>query len=233
MRMITETRTDVIKSVSKKFRAQPIIDSKKMKVCGIELLNRSLVNFSGEEMLQADICAVIAASKMAEEKIFNKIHFNAEISSILNPDWIQEAVYHARSGMVLEVVERNNLLEYDIFLKDFLNIIKLLRCFGIVIAMDDVTPVRREIELVDKIKPEIIKVDHPTYINGLKKRFPESQIVLERVETKEEATQSLNFGVDYFQGYYYDLLFERSVPKSLTPPGVMSRYIKSMLKEAA
>lgn len=222
-----DTKVDILE-ISRKFRAQPIIEASSLKIHGIELLSRAIFSFGHESMVQIDKEAVRNSARLIDLGIFSNVHFNAEVTSIMHPDWVQEAAYRVKKGMVLEIVERNNLLDKKSFLREFCATIEMLRNFGVKVAMDDVGTDRRSLDLIEVINPDIIKIEHPTYIDEIKRNF-DAEIVLERIEGKDEARQSLGFGVDYFQGYYYDILFKDSIPACLTPPGVMSMKILESL----
>lgn len=171
-------------------------------------------------MLQEDLAGLQAAAVMVRTGVYKTVHCNAEISSMLSPDWIEALARHVTSGVVIEIVERNNsLLMDETYLSQVLRILYLARHFGGKVAMDDVVYSDQSIHLIEQLRPEIVKVENAKYIADLRKHGP-MEIVVERIETEELGREALRNGADYLQGYWCDFQSQQCVPRVLTPPGV-------------
>lgn len=210
----------VAKQIGPRFRAQPIVRVKNLEVRGIELLCRNWLTYQDRaSMLKEDIAALKSAAEMVKTGVYETVHCNAEISSILSLDWIEALARDVTTGVVIEIVERNTLLMDEALLEQVLRTLFLARHFGGKIAMDDVIYNDQNIHLIEKIQPEIVKVERAEYIPDLRKHG-EMEIVVERIETEELAKQAMDLGADYLQGYWCDFQTQSCVPSVLTPPGV-------------
>lgn len=203
------------------FRAQPIVNARTFDIQGVELLYRPRMNFNDHEaMLKADIRAVKAAAIMAKAQAYASVHCNVEVQSMIQPDWLEAMIFCINEGMVIEIVERNSILMDDLIMGQAKNVVMLVRSFGGKIAMDDVRFTDQNAHIIEKIQPDIIKVEREDYVPRLRK-ICDAPIVVERIETRRLADSAIQAGADLLQGYYCDLAVQNEVPSRLTPPGVM------------
>lgn len=208
--------------VSTHFRAQPLIDAGALhEVRALELLHRGLLPYEDPDaMLEVDIRALESAALLARECGCDwRIHCNVEISSLLNSRWMDAMLGHMCPGVVVEIVERNGLLADDRALHKVALTVDGIRRFGGSIALDDVTGTPIEWEAIVAMQPEIIKVESTVRIDRLKGRSS-STLVIERIETEDQARDAKEQGFDELQGYWCDVRAGAAVPIVLTPPGI-------------
>lgn len=209
--------------IAKNFRAQAIVDAHGMRIRGVELLSRKRLHFSDTEaMLRTDIDAINAASILVRSNAYETVHINAEPTSMIRAEWMEAMAFGAQEGLVIEVVERNSILMSQLIMSQMENVVDLVRHCGGKIAIDDAMFTEQTIYIVEKLRPEIIKIERPEYI-GPFRAFSDATLVLERVETLQQADIARSAGVDRLQGYYCDIEFEMAIPADLTPPGVVAR----------
>ncbi len=214
---------DAVAKIASHFRAQPIVDASTMDVKAIELLYRKQLDFSNASaMCKADISALRAAACMAKTKAYGSIHCNVEILSIIDPDWIEAMVHFITRGVVIEIVERNQLMRSKLISEQVLNVVSLIRRYGGVVAMDDVNHDDHTLDLIEKIKPDIVKVESNLKV-PIFRQACDAQIVVERVESEYLAKSARLAKAELLQGYWCDIAVKDSVPEILTPPGVMAR----------
>ena len=209
--------------ISNKFRAQAIVDAYGKRIRGVELLARKWLQFYEiESMLRADIDAVNAASILLRTNAYETVHVNAEPTSMIRSEWMEAMAFGAKEGLVIEVVERNTILMSNLIMSQMTSVVDLVRHCGGLIALDDATFTNQTILIVEKLRPEIIKVERPEYIGSFK-AFSDATFVVERVETLQQADMARSAGADCLQGYLCDIEYECAVPVALTPPGVVAR----------
>ena len=99
------------------FRAQPIVCGTTLRLVGLELLCRHQLDFNDREvMLGVDVEAIQMASMLSHHyKHELRIHCNAEPTSIQDPRWVDAMAGHICDNVVVEIVERNDLLEQRAF----------------------------------------------------------------------------------------------------------------------
>lgn len=209
--------------ISQRFRAQAIVRPSTLEVTGIEILSRNRLLFcSYPTMLREDIAALKAAARMARTGFYREVHCNVEILSLLSPDWLEVMGQTMTRGIVIEIVERNDMLMHGMWLERVIHVLSLIRIFGGKIAMDDVAYTDQSIHLIEMMRPEIVKVEDARYAPVLR-QHGDMEIIVERIETAQLAQEAVNLGVDYLQGYWCDVQVEKCVPSSLTPPGIEAR----------
>ena len=219
--------TDAIQIAKRNFRAQPIICARTKAVKGLELLSRNRLDFSDQQsMLMADVEAIKAAWVVANHyKGSMRVHCNVEMSSMASLLWTDTMVEYMCPGVVVELVERNDSLTCCRSFSRMCHTVQWLRRMGGVVAMDDWTGTPIEMNMLSELSPEIIKVNEPRYLSqvtacGL---GPETHIVVERIETQQQAYEAARIGATELQGYWCDVLVENEFPAEFTPPGVMAR----------
>lgn len=210
----------LVEQVAKRFRAQPIVTADSMKLVGMEMLSRERLNFGNRDrMLRVDINALKAASIMARQKVFGQVHCNAEILSMTHLDWIETAALYMVPGIVVEVVERHELMRNPYIAAQVANSIMLVRHFGGIMAMDDMALDDESFRIMEQIKPEIIKLDSVGFVQKIRDTC-NARIVVERIETLAIAEQAQAANADMLQGYYCDVVRQDTLPSMFTPPGV-------------
>ena len=130
---------------------------------------------------------------------------------------------HICDNVVVEIVERNDLLETKSILRNLGHTVSWIRRLGGLIALDDVSGSCLESRLIDCLQPEILKAydsDGLKFLQGLRAG---AAIVMERIESSQDAIDAVNGGATELQGYWCDVLLEHHVLVELTPPGVTAR----------
>lgn len=207
------------------FRAQPIVCGTTLRLVGLELLCRHQLDFNDREvMLGVDVEAIQMASMLSHHyKHELRIHCNAEPTSIQDPRWVDAMAGHICDNVVVEIVERNDLLETKSILRNLGHTVSWIRRLGGLIALDDVSGSCLESRLIDCLQPEILKAydsDGLKFLQGLRAG---AAIVMERIESSQDAIDAVNGGATELQGYWCDVLLKHHVPVELTPPGVTAR----------
>ncbi|MGP3505463.1 EAL domain protein [Paracidovorax citrulli] len=219
--------TDAIQLAKRNFRAQPILCARTKVITGLELLNRNRLDFGdAESMLAADVEAIKAAWQVANHfKGKLRVHCNVEMSSVATSLWTDTMAEYMCPGVVVELVERNDALSCYRSFTRMCQTVKWLRRLGGVIAMDDWTGTPIEIEMVKGLSPEIIKVNEPESLARIITRGfrPGTHVVVERIETPQQAREAERGGATELQGYWCDVLVESEFPAEFTPPGVTAR----------
>lgn len=224
-----------IQLVSASFRAQPIVEAGTgHKVKGLELLHRRTLQYEDTSaMLEVDIKAVENAAILAREYGAGwRIHCNVEISSLIDSRWMDAMVGSMYPGVVVELVERHHLLADDRVLHKVHLMVDAIRRYGGSIALDDVTGTAVEMDAIQTMRPEIIKVERSGRIDRLKSRT-KSTLIYERIESSEQAAEAKDLGVDELQGYWCDVRAGAEIPVALTPPGIeYFAHMESMRRAA-
>jgi EAL domain-containing protein (putative c-di-GMP-specific phosphodiesterase class I) len=185
------------------FYTQTILDAETLELCAMEVLCRKPVAFNDEmAMMEVDLQALECASSLAE-KTNLRVHSNIEYSTLILAPWrsLRDRIW---PGMVIEFVERNELLSNPDVLAWVLEIASKIRERGGVIALDDVTPNEIERSVIRKLTPEIIKVDHRFALSEVRHAPYSPIIVAERIETKEQAVLARSLGAHEIQGFWCD-----------------------------
>ncbi|MCY6484176.1 HDOD domain-containing protein [Clostridium aestuarii] len=180
---------------------QPILD-KNMKVYAYELLYRSsLENFSKIDEADEATMSVLNNSLLLlrnNNKVSSKKYFINFTKNLI----IKEMPFLFPSENI--VVE---ILEDIVPDKDFLDVCKLLKKQNYILALDDFVLDYKYLELIKIV--DIIKVDFILTSKEermeIVKRYKKYgvQFLAEKVETKEEFEEAINFGYSYFQGFFF------------------------------
>jgi EAL domain-containing protein (putative c-di-GMP-specific phosphodiesterase class I) len=185
------------------FYTQPILNAETLEPCAMEVLFRKPVATNNETaMMEVDLQALEYASSLVE-KTNLRVHSNIEYSTLILAPW-RSLRDRIRPGMVIEFVERNQLLSNPDVLAWVLEIASMIRKRGGVIALDDVTPNEIERSVIRKLMPEIIKVDHRFALFEVRHAPYSPIIVAERIETKEQAALARSLGAREIQGFWCD-----------------------------
>ena len=221
---------EIVKYARTNFSVQPIICAQTQNMKGIELLSRSRLDFGNHlKMLQLDVEAIKTASMLAAFYKGNlRIHCNVELSSIANVQWAYAMAGYIHDGVVVELVERNEGLMNPRRFDSLCRTVDWVRHMGGVVAMDDWTGTPIEMEMIKHIRPEIIKVNEPHLLQKITTEtlVPGAEIVVEKIETFQQAREAQKTGATELQGYWCDVLKEHEVPPGLTPPGVVARDLE-------
>jgi len=209
--------------VARQFRAQPIVCATTMKVTGLELLRRGAFNcHDPEEMLRIDVDALENASILARHfRDEFRIHCNVELTSIMAKRWWQTMLGVMWPSIVVEIVERNNLLACEPVMHRTKIIAEAIRNRGGALALDDVTGTDIELRAIKELRPEILKVESAEFIAPLRQvTGTDIKLVVERIENEHEARNAVLLGADELQGYWCDVQTSEAVHYALTPPGL-------------
>lgn len=221
---------EIVKYARANFSAQPIICSKTQNMKGIELLSRRRLDFSNPlTMLKLDVEAIKTASLLAAFYKGNiRIHCNVELSSIEHLQWGYTMAGYIHDGVVVELVERNEGLMNARRFDSLCRTVEWVRRMGGAVAMDDWTGTPIEMEMIKHIKPEIVKVNEHDLLQQITSATlaPGAEIVVEKIETSQQALEAQKIGATELQGYWCDVLKEHEVPPGLTPPGVVARDLE-------
>ena len=134
-------KTSLTARVLADYRVQPMLASDTHWMRGLEVLYRRPLDLENPyAMLAVDIGAIKAARFLSDAYRHRlRIHCNVEISSMLNLDWIVAMAEHVSQGMVIELVERNDLMLREFEFQKINNICSAIRRLGGDIALDDVS----------------------------------------------------------------------------------------------
>lgn len=207
------------------FRAQPMVSWDSHQIVGVELLYRHRINFSDTfRMLEVDIEAIKAAKTLRDFYGGRyRIHCNVELSSILNIDWVVAMAAHICPGIVIEIVERNDVLKHPLNFHQISNTCAGIRALGGAVAMDDVEGTDLEANLINALRPEVLKANNLEGLEFIRSVSSHQPIVVaEHIESPDIAAIAVQFGATELQGFWFDVLKENDLPKALDPPGVMA-----------
>lgn len=207
------------------FRVQPMVSSTTHDLLGMELLFGRRVDFSNPAvMLEVDIAALKAAqllSKVYDGKV--RVHCNVEITSLINLDWVVEMCQRIGEGMVIEIVERNDILGDSYGLRSVREICEGIKGLGGKVALDDVSGSEIERRLIDSIRPDVLKANDAKGLSFISELDTGAIVVAEHIESQTIARQAMILGASELQGYWCDVLKERELPYGMMAPGVLAR----------
>lgn len=198
-----KTKTAITKDSAQFIARQPIFDNKK-NIFAYELLYRdSEANFFPQHLTDCQ-----ATGRMFFDAILlhglNKLTNNytafinlstsaliLELPNLISPD-----------QAVIEIVERTQELE------DVTHFVSDMKKQGYTFALDDYDGDEKwqvVLEQVDYIKLEVEEPLMRTLLQTkkLKRKYPKTKIVVERIEDYDTFKQLADAGVDYFQGYFF------------------------------
>lgn len=213
----------MIECISSKFRAQPIVHNTSMEVKGVEILCRDMSGLEEKDvMLAIDCSAIQAAANLSPYlRTGTEVHCNVEISSLLSKKWLNVASSNFSKYTVIEIVERNEDLLSNKVWNEFKEVVSQLKLLGYTFAVDDCTGNTIEERIFEFVEPKYIKIIDQDLISWAKS-FGTSKIIVEHIETREQANNAMLSGAFGLQGYWCDLAFHTSIPRQLTPPGYCS-----------
>lgn len=216
------------------FRVQPMLACGSHEIVGYELLFRNRIDFSDkQQMLEVDIAALKAARFLCMAyKSKKRVHCNVEISSMLNLDWVVAMAEHVAPGMVIEIVERNELVRNHWGFQQLKSLCRGIRDLGGEIALDDVSGTVLEEKMIEVFRPSVLKANDRRGLDFIASLGTGAIVVAEHIESFEIASQAVVLGASELQGYWCDVLKEHEVPAILTPPGVTARNQQLLLAAA-
>lgn len=198
-----KTKTEITKDSAQFIARQPIFDNQK-NIFAYELLYRdSEANYFPQHLTDCQ-----ATGRMFFDAILlhglNKLTNNhtafinlstsaliLELPNLISPD-----------QAVIEIVERTEELE------DVTHFVSDMKKQGYTFALDDYDGDEKwqvVLEQVDYIKLEVEEPLMRTILQAkkLKRKYPKTKIVVERIEDNDTFKQLADAGVDYFQGYFF------------------------------
>ncbi|MDH3283700.1 MAG: EAL domain-containing protein [Acidobacteriota bacterium] len=216
---------------------QPIVDLESGEVVGVEAFARGpsgsplrfprvMFSLSRQAGLSGEldrICretAITQLGESAETKRPPLVFLNTAAESLLDPDWTSsraletlEAAGLAPSMLVLEVAEREIGLAPELYRE----VLDRLRGAGYRLSLDDVGSGARTVMLVEKLRPEFMKLDVSLLKDVAESRLSlelirslvglagraEARLVAEGVETEEQRRMLLGCGASWGQGYLF------------------------------
>lgn len=189
---------------SRLFRHQFIVNARTMSVTGAEILagNPSSLRFDDAAfMLHHDLAAIRYAGEFAKRTGLRS-HCNVEPSTLaLGLNRVVKAI---QPGIVIELVERYGHSNGPLQPWELADAVRVLKRAGAVIAMDDVTPTDLELELIRRIRPDIIKVENRDALSRVSKVTATRHLIAERVEMEWHANLARLMGVTELQGFWCD-----------------------------
>lgn len=216
---------------------QPIIDFRARKVFAYEALVRSnSPHFQGPpalftEAIRSKYCGALgrAVRELAVQQspafpLFLNVHPNEfDEGWLVQPD---DPLFHHEPGVYLEITESVPLSHFSLCT----SVLAELRGRGVMLAVDDLGAGYSNLKYIADLAPQIVKLDRGLIVNmqiGSRQhrlvkalvRLCEdlgSKVVVEGIETEQEARAAVDTGAHYGQGF----LFARP---SFPPPPVNMR----------
>lgn len=188
----------------RKFRHQFILNAKSMTVTAAEILAGNVSELKFDDpvyMLEHDIAAVRYAGEFAKRTGL-RAHCNIEPSTIALG--LRRVVKAICPGIVIELVERYEQDGTSPHANDVVDAVRAMRKAGALIAMDDVTPTELEAELIQRVRPDIIKVENRDALTSVSRIASTRHLIAERVETEWHAQLARLMGVVELQGFWCD-----------------------------
>lgn len=186
------------------FKIQPIIDAATSELVALEVLAREPAPLHDPVAMRDIDLAALRYAALLRRQLAVRVHSNIEYSTILDA-WAEVRPY-AASGVVLELVERKAALKRERAAIDVLVAINEWRQGGGRIAFDDVSMRDTQIlAMIGATHPDIVKVESA---NGIDLRVLSNgaRVVVERIETRQQAESARAAGADELQGFYIDRL---------------------------
>lgn len=198
-----------------KFRTQYILCANSLEIMGAEVLCRNVSSLRFDDadfMLEHDREALRFAYKFSKATGY-RAQCNVEPTSIIGG--VKSLLEFADRSVVVELVERHEP-RYDSHL--FCSLVDGCRRImkaGYRLAMDDVTPTDLEIELIQILKPNFLKVDGRQSLERVKKHAPGGYLIAERLESEGQAELAKRLGVRELQGFWCDSILAERVNTSI------------------
>lgn len=183
-------------------RTQPIVDATSMRVVAYEVLSNGRLPFGDADgMLRVDLSSLEYGALLAKTSGI-RVHCNLEYHTLITAtDEIERLVC---AGIVVELVERHDILRHKRMFERVAKSAERLRAAGALIALDDVTLCSRERSLIRAVHPDIVKVDNRDALVSLCKATHGLQIVAERIEQEHQAELARLLGASMLQGFWCD-----------------------------
>jgi EAL domain-containing protein (putative c-di-GMP-specific phosphodiesterase class I)/ActR/RegA family two-component response regulator len=173
-----------------------------------------------ERLFETDMFCIQAALDEAQKiPKAGKLFINVRPRSLINPKFVSQVTQMAdkahfnASSIVFELTEQQTILN----LQAFSQTLSQLRRLGFSVALDDFGVGFANLQLVQDLKPDYIKVSgifcrdletddaKQVIVEATTKMARQLGIptILENVETRQELDKARLLGVDYAQGYYF------------------------------
>lgn len=195
--------SEAIFLVAQHFKAQAIVCPHTLQPHSWELLSRQPLNFSEKTALLAQDIAALQACSLLSRTLGIPTHCNAEIFSLMHLQWLKAARSADLSSVVIEIVERNDLLENPAIFERIGNVFDELRQRGVKIAIDDVKLTELEIREIQAFSPDFIKIEDPRIAMEVRK-FHAGKVITELVASELLAHEAIAHGADFMQGFWID-----------------------------
>jgi len=180
---------------------QPILNRRQVLV-GYELLFRSAA--FGPANVHSDVSATASVIAHASEMGLSNVIGRLQGFINVDADVLMSDIVHflPANRVVLEILETVQITP------ELVARVKALVQAGYVFALDDVITTSREIDmllpLIKIIKIDLLAVDTSTLLKlSVHYKRADKLLLAEKVETVEQFNECLEFGFDYFQGYYF------------------------------
>jgi len=198
-----KTKTEITKDNAQFIARQPIFDNQK-NIFAYELLYRdSEANFFPQHLTDCQATGRMffdAILLHGLDKLTNNhtAFINLSTSALI----LELPNLIASDQAVIEIVERTEELE------DVTHFVSDMKKQGYTFALDDYDGDEKwqvVLEQVDYIKLEVEEPLMRTLLQTkkLKRKYPKTKIVVERIEDYDTFKQLADAGVDYFQGYFF------------------------------
>lgn len=179
-------------------KVEPILHKNGRDIFGVEVLSDRLVNFSSATTcLALDVKSVMTARYLSVRYPCLSIFVNVEQMSIAHEGAMIASI--ARRGIVFEVTERSFNRDKN-FVVEFA---EQVRKNGAQIALDDVPSVEQYRSFIEAVRPDYLKADKRDLAVDLKSAFPQTPLILERVETSLDYVQAVMAEANLMQGFYF------------------------------
>ncbi len=212
------------------FAFQPVVDVRQETIYSYEALVRGpggesafwvldQVNDENRYRFDQD-CRVAAIALAARLGVETKLNINFMPNAVYRPENCIRTTFRAAQTygfpierIVFEVVENDHLTESS----RLVEIMREYRRFGFITALDDFGAGYRELELLVRFQPEVLKLDmdlvrdvhldraRQAVVNGILRMCADLDITVlaEGVETIAEYVWLRNAGVELYQGYLF------------------------------
>jgi EAL domain-containing protein (putative c-di-GMP-specific phosphodiesterase class I) len=214
--------------VLKGFKVQPMVSSDTFNLKALELLAMDKPDFSDrQKMLCVDLAALRAAHLLSDYMGPTlRIHVNVELHSLFDYTWFMQMIGVVKPGIVIEIVERNELASTPRGLQKVRGVCEAIRGLGGMVAMDDVTGTETEKAMINLLNPSILKANTQRGFDFIKFHTEVPILVAERIENELLAFKASQLGAQELQGYWFDEMHEHLLPHEMTLPGVEARNVR-------
>lgn len=212
----------------KTFKVQPIVSATSYDMVALELLAMERPSLTDLQKVLANDVAALWAARCLSDYIgpSTRVHVNVELTSLLNSSWFKTMAVTVKPGIVVELVERNDVASTPRGFMKLRGICEIVQSLGGQIALDGSTGTDSEVELIEMLRPTILKVNTQCGLEGLTSVRSPLIVVAERIESQEQAYKATQLGASELQGYWCDEMHEFNLPHQMTLPGVMARDVR-------